>query len=659
MVGGVYGRLELRECSNVIIVNAWGVPVRTKGDVWSLPVHVEIDAVEDEEVTFTSVLLLGDKEITRVQGVQNGSGIAFVELHVERPELWWPAQYGEQVLYTLRVSIDGKNTLDAGERIFQVGFRTIELVSDFDGHGSSMFFRVNGRDIWAKGANWLPSDALPSNQTVAMECLLHDAAAANMNMLRVWGGGQYESDRFYDLCDKLGILIWQDFMFSCSLYPAEDWFLDEVRMEVRAQVKRLQSHACIALWCGNNENIGALGWFEESLQDRDRYVVDFDRLNHGVIEQELRKLDTTRVFWPSSPAAGTNNFSDNWHDDSSGDMHFWSVWHEGKPFEAYYSIKPRFCSEFGFQSFPSLHEIQTFAPKEQWNPTAPVMEHHQRHPRGNALILSTMAHYFRIPFDFAEFVYVSQVQQAMAIRMAVDYWRSQRPVCMGALYWQLHDIWPAASWSGIEHSGHWKLLHYEARRFFAPLRITITVRDGVLWVYVVNDTKTSLEDSVCLRALDWYGNEIWKKESFVTAHIDSAILVGSYELQKLPFDPHEAFVVAELRGGSTDRAWSFLTEPKRCALKQPKVTVKTATVGNADTLKAMADISITHAPAFWLTLEGTDDVVHFVDNGFLMLPGETRAVEITCIGDSKAAGTTSRLRSAYTKHVDIRTRYLT
>ena len=289
-----------------------------------------------------------------------------------------------------------KNTLDAGERIFQVGFRTIELVSDFDGHGSSMFFRVNGRDIWAKGANWLPSDALPSNQTVAMECLLHDAAAANMNMLRVWGGGQYESDRFYDLCDKLGILIWQDFMFSCSLYPAEDWFLDEVRMEVRAQVKRLQSHACIALWCGNNENIGALGWFEESLQDRDRYVVDFDRLNHGMIEQELRKLDTTRVFWPSSPAAGTNNFSDNWHDDSSGDMHFLEAYGtRGKPFEAYYSIKTKiFAPSLGFNHFLHCMKYKHLHRKSNGIPQHQLWNIIRGNPRGNALILSTMAHYF-------------------------------------------------------------------------------------------------------------------------------------------------------------------------------------------------------------------------------------------------------------------------
>ena len=217
-----------------------------------------------------------------------------------------------------------------------------------------MTFRVNGRDIWAKGANWIPLDALPSRQgSDRYRQLLGDMVRANMNMVRLWGGGQYERDIFYDLCDELGLLVWHDMMFACSTYPADPAFLDNVRREIRYQILRLKEHPSIALWCGNNENVGALTWYPETRANRDRYIIDYDRLNEGAVGSTIRSLDPDRTWWPSSPSAGPDDFSDNWHSDGRGDMHYWSVWHEGKPLEAYYDVTPRFCSEFGYQSFPS------------------------------------------------------------------------------------------------------------------------------------------------------------------------------------------------------------------------------------------------------------------------------------------------------------------
>ncbi|MFM5687239.1 glycoside hydrolase family 2 protein, partial [Aeromonas caviae] len=235
-----------------------------------------------------------------------------------------------------------------------------------------MTFIVNGLPIMAKGANWIPVDALPSRQTPARyRQLLGDAVAANMNMLRVWGGGMYEQDIFYELCDELGLLVWQDFMFSCALYPSTPDFIEDVVSEIAQQIDRLSDHPCLALWCGDNEVIGAINWYPESKTNRERYIVNYDRLNRKLAEL-VHTRDPSRTFWPSSPCNGDLDYGDAWHHDDKGDMHFWDVWHSGKSFDAYCKIKPRFCSEFGFQSWPSFPTVKTFSSEEEWNITSPT-----------------------------------------------------------------------------------------------------------------------------------------------------------------------------------------------------------------------------------------------------------------------------------------------
>ncbi len=703
MVTGLYGEVRIRTVPVDAIRAVWGVPRRSTVDsVWTVPVTIEWDRPDvvpgdcgyPEEIPPVSVAIVDERGVVVAAvstdhdaesetaggnpsgpdgegafaglsgaGVSGGfspvrllrSGALQVTPTVENPAIWWPAGYGEQPLYEVIVR------LGEDERRFRTAFREIEVVNEPDEWGRSFHFRVNRRAIWAKGANWIPVDAFPSRQTPEVyRRLLTDAREANMNMIRVWGGGQYEPDHFYDLCDELGLLVWQDFMFSCSLYPSQSFFLDEVREEVQAQMRRLVSHPSIAIWCGNNENIGALGWFDESIAHPGRYLIDYDRLNNGVIADEVRRVDDTRVFWPSSPAAGEGDFSDNWHDDSAGDMHYWSVWHEGKPFSAYYEVTPRFCSEFGFQSFPGLPTIRSFAREEQLNPTAPELEHHQRHPRGNTVILETISRYFRFPFDFADFVYLSQVQQAIAISTAVTYWRSRRPVSMGALYWQLNDLWPVVSWSSIEYNGTWKLLHYEARRFFAPLRLVAFVRNEHVEVHLLNDTDRRVSGTVVIRGLDWTGTELWRRTVDGDVTPDAASTVWSLPARDLPFDRTDAFLVVSWEG--TDPVsgdYLLLTEFKSVPLRRPTVTT---VVGDGS-----VDITVTGAPAFWLTIElewtgsgtqrrsgdragdgarnGTDfattsaDVPEALssapsptlqpeDNGLFLLPGETRRVGI-------------------------------
>ena len=418
-------------------------------------------------------LRLGSQQASVPVHLRVGTNQISGTITVDQPRLWWPNDAGEPYLYDLEVAVAGATVRK------QVGLRTIEVVTtpDPDGKGSRMLFRVNGRDLFAKGANWIPADALPQRQTRERYAqLLGSAQAAHMNMIRLWGGGQFEQDAFYEECDRRGLLVWHDLMFACALYPADKAFLAEVRAEVEHQVRRLRDHPSIALWCGDNECIGSLNWFEESRKNRDLYLVSYDRLNR-TLGQAVEAADPGRSFWPSSPCGGPDAFGDAWHNDSAGDMHYWSVWHSGKDFSAYYAVRPRFCSEFGFQSFSSPEVVATFCPPEQRNPTAPLFEFHQKNNGGNARILETMARYFRQPQGFDNVCYLSQVQQALAITTAVEAWRHQQPRCMGALYWQLNDVWPVASWSSIEYTGRWKPLHHAARRFFAPVAVMATPAD--------------------------------------------------------------------------------------------------------------------------------------------------------------------------------------
>jgi beta-mannosidase len=446
-------------------------------------------------------------------------GVAELTLVVRDPVLWWPAGQGAQVLHDLVLTGGGAQVVK------RIGLCDMRLVSEPDAAGRSFGMRVNGRAVFAKGANWIPADALSGRITRdAVRGLLQSAVDAHMNMIRVWGGGRYEPDWFYDLCDELGLMVWQDFMFACHLYPSTPEFLAEVDAEVRDVVARISHHACIALWCGDNELIGALTWFPESRKDRDRYLVNYDRLNR-TIEAALLSVLPGANWWPSSPSPGPLAFGDAWHDDSSGDMHFWSVWHEGRDFDHYRDVSPRFCSEFGFQSYPSLSAIRRFASPADWNIASPVMESHQKNPGGNARIAETMFRYFRFPVDFPNFVYLSQVQQGLAIKTAVTHWRSLKPHCMGTLYWQLNDTWPVCSWSSLDHGGNWKLLHHMAARFYAPVTVVAVPKDGGIELRAVNDRAEVATITVTARAAAMDGSTRKLAEATVTVPTDAAVPV--------------------------------------------------------------------------------------------------------------------------------------
>jgi len=651
MTGGIYDGISLLALDGPRIEYVGARTCRASGPDskggWKLEVSVDLDCDRPGAVDIAIEL----RSHAGVQGtaygpviaategrfeLSAGSSKAALELEARGVDEWWPAGYGEQRLYGLVVRAAPAASPQAfHEARKRIGFRELELRAERDEVGRSMTFRVNGRDIFCKGADWIPADALPSRWTrERYDELLSSAAGANMNCIRAWGGGRYESEAFYELCDEKGLLVWQDFMFACALYPSSPAFLAEVEAEVRHQVKRLRSHPSVALWCGNNENLGALGWYPESKASPMRYIVDYDRLYEGTVGRVVAELDPDRPWWPTSPCGGPQDFADNWHGDGRGDMHFWSVWHEGKSFSEYLSVKPRFCSEFGFQSFPSPGAVASFAPRGDRNVTGPLMEHHQRHPRGNSIILETMARYFRMPCGQAETLYLSQVQQAMAIRTAVDYWRSLRPRCMGILYWQLNDVWPVSSWSSLDYDGGWKLLHYEARRFYRPLRLALISKDGEVAAVAVNDGAQAWAGrlELSLRLMDGSPAAEYRVDASVPA--ESSAELWRARLDALPKPPAESFLDARLELSSASgqaealREQTFLTEPKRCALQDPELEAElvAAPDGGVELELRARKPAFYVAPLLLDDGEGSVPRGRFEDSGFHLMPGEERRI---------------------------------
>jgi beta-mannosidase len=635
---GAYGRIELRPDNSVRIEQVFAHQVYHKDGSVTLQVMTEIFA-RPNVIDVHIVTQLEDEAFTRKLEIEAGVWKIHETFEIANPTRWWPAGSGEQHLYELKVTC-GHHVVTR-----KIGLRQIELVDQKDEIGARFAFKVNGAEIFCRGANWIPADALPSRATPELtRKLLQAAVDSNMNMIRVWGGGYYEQDWFYDLCDELGLMVWQDFQFSCNLYPADEVFLDEVRREVVTQVNRLQHHACIALWCGDNELIGALTWFKESRDNRDRYLAAYDRLNYA-IEQAAKSVDENLNWWPSSPSPGLLSFGDAWHDDRSGDMHFWSVWHEGKDFDHYRDVNPRFCSEFGFQSYPSLHIVKQFATSEEdLNISSAVMESHQKNAGGNARIAETMFRYFRFPTDFGNFCYLSQVQQGLAIKTAVEYWRSLKPHCMGTLYWQLNDTWPVASWSSLDYGGGWQLLHYMARRFYAPIAVMALPdkKTGGIVIKAVNDRLTKQKFSLKLSTLDPAGKAKLLKNISANIPADKAVEVAKLKKGQLPM-AHILILDFEAADGSKGRV-HFANEPyKAMNIINPDISHSTKIKDG----KLHIALSTKHA-ALFVTAE-TGVFGSYSDNVLDMLPGESTKIIFTPdnADDLKTAQTNLIIRNLY------------
>ena len=470
--------------------------------------HVELDADKDMDGVLVTIT---DEATGRVLGewqadLKRGTNRVTVDFVLHKPKLWWSNGLGEPFLYRFRTDIiAGGELLDS--KTERVGIRSLKVVHQPDKDGHTFYIELNGRPVFAKGANYIPLDNfLPRVTPENYKRTILDAAGVNMNMLRVWGGGIYENDVFYDLCDEHGIMIWQDFMFACSMYPAEGALLDNIHQEAVDNVKRLRNHACIALWCGNNECQDAwLGWGwkceieRQNKEYADKIWAQYRQQYHVTLPGVVREYAPGTFYWPSSPFAFEGEMSGT----TDGDRHYWSVWHGKAPISDYDSEKSRFFSEYGFQSFPEFESVKRYAPyPEDWDIRSEVMMSHQRGgDHANGLIETYLLNEYKKPRDFRAFLYMNHVLQGDAIKTAIESHRRQMPYNMGTLFWQHNDCWPVASWASRDYYGRWKAQHYYVRKAYDDILISSVVEGDDLKVYAVSDrlenTSGRLQLQVC------------------------------------------------------------------------------------------------------------------------------------------------------------------
>ncbi len=468
---------------------------------------------------------LGKTETSLLPGINT----VIIDFEIKNPKLWWSNGLGEAHLYKLigRLNI-GDNSID--EEYKNIGIRTLELIQEKDSLGRSFYFELNSVPVFMKGANYIPNDNfLPSVSTNEYEEIIQAAVDANVNMLRVWGGGIYENDIFYDLCDKYGILVWQDFMFACAMYPGDNAFDENVKNEAIQNVKRLRNHPCIALWCGNNEidaawgysTDGGWGWKERFSKEIQKNIWnDYKKIFYDILPNIVNQYNNETYYWPSSPMAGPDKRA--FYESTSGDIHYWGVWHGKEPFESFKLKIGRFMSEYGFQSFPEFKTVKAYTIPEDWDIRSEVMDAHQRSGKGNELINTYMNWYYKNPKDFESFLYMSQVLQAEGLKMAIEAHRRKKPYCMGTLYWQLNDCWPVASWSSIDYYRRWKALHYFVKKAYKEILVSPTEDDGVISIWIISDKLKPVEAKLDLDLIDLSGNILFQKKIMVPIKANSS-----------------------------------------------------------------------------------------------------------------------------------------
>lgn len=558
--------------------------------------------------------------------LKKGKHTIQIPFKIKNPKLWQPNGWGEQNLCDIKISLQ-KNSKILAERTERIGLKTIELVQEKDVKGKSFYFKVNGNPMYAKGTNWIPGDSFSPRMTKEKyRKLIKDCKEANMNMIRVWGGGIYEDDEFYKACDENGILVWQDFMFAGSFYPADEIFLENVKEEVKYQVNRLQNHASLALWCGNNEideaivNWGYQKQFKYSKEDSLQVWKDYKKVFHEIIPEAISEtaVKDKSIYWPSSPSIGWG------HKESltEGDSHYWGVWWGEQPFEIYNEKVPRFASEYGFQGMPTLEAVKSmFSGKADLNLENKTIKAHEKHSRGWEIIETYMKRDYIVPKDFVKYNYVSQLLQARGMQIAIEAHRRSKPYNMGTLYWQLNDCWPVVSWSSIDYSGNWKALHYQVKRSFENQVILTDEKDGILNFYAVNDDLKKFEEVRLEIELNKFtGENIITSVSNLPQTLDQMIKFDSFSIDGLIDDSekNEVFLNLTLRGKNQKiiaESNYFLVKPKDLKLLKPNIKIRKI---------SSTEIEIsTDVLAKDVYLIGD---IHFSDNFFDLLPGTSKKI---------------------------------
>jgi beta-mannosidase len=600
-----------------------------------LDAEVEVEAASAGSVKLTvshwghGDLLAGVPPfVTAAVTLHVGRNVIDLPIEIVKPRLWYPAGYGEQPRYDFTIMMNaGQGIVDS--RSVTSGLRSIELHRVLDKWGRSFELVVNGIPIFAKGADVIPFDSFTKRVTTAdYRRILESARDANMNMIRHWGGGYYETDEFYAICDELGIMVWQDFQFGNDWQPGTYAFKLNIEAEAEDQVRRLRNHPSIVLWCGNNETEIAMDWAPRpSLPADVRYFMWQDYLTEfsGILPRVVARLAGETPYWPSSPSADYEPLTEQYQ---SGDAHVWDVWHGRVPFSTYETHHERFITEYGFQSFPEMRTVEAFTqPEDRTSIFTPVMLAHQKNDEGNAIIHDYLLRDYPEPKDFASFLYVSQVLQAEGIKIGAEHFRRSRPETMGSIFWQLNDCWPVASWSSIDYYGRWKALQYYARRFYAPMLVSPHVEDGSVKFYVVSDKTEAKQATLHARLMDFDGKVLLEESKAVDVEPLASKDYLDWPLNKLSAagaaDTSRVFIVADLSEGGAEISSNliYLAPVKEIHLK-PAV-LKVETTGGNGSYKVRITSPVL-ARSVYLSFGNLD--VEVSDNYFNLLPGETMEI---------------------------------
>lgn len=604
---------------------------KNKADVSDV---VEIMADKDIDKVVVSIKDSDTERIlaSKVCDLKKGLNTVSLDFSIKNPRLWWCNGLGKQNMYnfTTSVSLDNKVIASDNER---VGIRSIKVVTEPDSDGNMQFYFVlNGVPVFAKGTNYIPQDNfLPRVNEEKYRKTIEDAAEANMNMIRIWGGGIYENDVFYDICDELGLMVWQDFMFACSIYPATGEWLENVRLEARDNLRRLRNHPCIVLWCGGNECIDAWynwGWKYEHEKENAEYAgiieEELTRQYFEVLPEAMAQYAPDTFYWPSSPFSANGRGSDG----INGDRHYWDVWHQRAPIDSYNKDRAHFFSEYGMQSFPEYSSILKFAPAlSDHDIISDVMMSHQRGgDDANRLIEWYLLNEYRQPTDFEEFLYMNQVLQGDAMRTAIEAHRRDKPYCMGSLMWQHNDCWPAASWSTRDYYGRWKAAHYMARKAFGNVIISAGISDQNIRIYGISDILENVKGTLEIKVLTLDGNNIFNKKVSVNIPANTSVELIKFQISELlnGCNPEDVAISLRLNGDKNCYDGNYFLCKQKDMNYHP-AEVKTA-ISEIDGGYRICVSSNTFVRALCLYVDGIDN--RFDNNYFDLLPNEAKSCTI-------------------------------
>ncbi|HNW91135.1 MAG TPA: glycoside hydrolase family 2 protein [Bacteroidales bacterium] len=560
--------------------------------------------------------------------LEKGKNTIPLSFMIRNPELWWPNGSGKAYLYHFAVKLfNGKNVLD--ESLVRTGLRTIEVVNKKDDIGESFYFKLNGVPVFMKGANYIPQDNfLPRVKAEEYRDLILQAKESGFNMLRVWGGGIYENDVFYDLCDEFGILVWQDLMFACAMYPGDSAFTANVREEVFQNVERLRNHPCLALWCGNNEieegwhNWGWQKQYKYSHADSLEIWNNYLKLFRKDIPEIIQLADSGRFYWPSSPKYGWGREQSL----TSGDSHYWGIWWGMEPFENYSKKVGRFVSEYGFQAMPEKSTIQKISIQDDWTLDSETMKCHQKHTKGYETIKTYMQREYKVPDDIDDYIYVSQLLQAYGIKTAIEAHRNAKPRCMGTLYWQFNDCWPVVSWSGLDYYHNKKALQFFVKKAYNDILVTLTNNEKDISVQLISDKTEFIPSQVELKLMDFKGKVRWEEKRYVNIKpgmnkviekIDKRLLLAEVSLHKSLVLSASVFVDDHV----VSQNYLYFKKPKELALEDPGISYEVNKSPEGFEIKISTKQL---AKNVFISFENCDSRdIQLSDNFFDMLPGST------------------------------------